>query len=305
MTTTQISALLTADAKAVLERDRRNYFAQVEQAAKIIAANRQQRPIVLLAGPSGSGKTTTALLIERELERMGIVTHTLQMDDYFTPLTQEELQLLAENKLDLEKPTRVDIPYFQKDLDRILAGEEIELPRYDFKTSTRVYEGRMLHRKEGEIVIMEGIHAMNPDVTGHAESTTRVYVSVRTRITSTDGETLHPSKIRLARRLLRDRTGRGRKLTETIGMKDRVDHGEQLYIMPYKDLAHCSVDSFYSAELSIYKAYLFEDLKALLPEYPELADLVHIFSELPETPSYIVPTDSLLREFIGGSELDY
>ncbi len=305
MTTDQLTALLAADAAAVLESDRRHYFRQIEQAARLIAENKDKRPIVLLAGPSGSGKTTTALLIERELERMGIVTHTLQMDDYFTPLTEEELRLLAENKLDLEKPTRVDIPYFQKDLDRILAGEEIELPRYDFRNSRRVYEGRMLQRRQGEIVIMEGIHAMNPDVTGHADSTTRVYVSVRTRMTAKDGQTLHPSKIRLMRRLLRDRTGRGRKLTETIGMKDRVDRGEQLYIMPYKELAHCSVDSFYSAELSIYKPYLYEDLKSLLPEHPELADLVHILTELPGLPSEIVPTDSLLREFIGGSELNY
>lgn len=305
MTTNQLSALLRADARAVLENDRRHYFKQIEQAAKVIAANAENRPIILLAGPSGSGKTTSALLIERELEKMGLVTHTLQMDDYFCPLTPEELALLKENKLDLEKPTRVDIPFFQEHLDRILACEEIELPRYDFKTSTRVFEGRRLHRKPGELVIMEGIHALNPTVTGHADTTARVYVSVRTRITALDGMTLHPSKIRLARRLLRDRTGRGRKLTETIGMRDRVDRGEQLYIMPYKELAHCSIDSFYSSEMSIYKSYLYEDLKALVPEYPDLAELVQIFSELPEVPSELVPTDSLLREFIGGSELNY
>ncbi len=305
MTTDQLSALLTADPKAVLENDRRLYFKQIEQAAKVIAANAQTRPIILLAGPSGSGKTTSALLIERELKRMGIVTHTLQMDDYFCPLTAQELELLRENKLDLEKPTRVDIPYFQEHLDRILACEEFELPRYDFKTSSRVFEGKTLHRKPGELVIIEGIHAMNPTVTGHADSTSRVYVSVRTRVTAKDGQTLHPSKIRLARRLLRDRTGRGRKLTETIGMRERVDRGEQNYIMPYKELAHCSIDSFYSAELSIYRPYLYEDLKALVPDYPDLAELVHILSELLDVPSEIVPTDSLLREFIGGSELNY
>jgi len=163
----------------------------------------------------------------------------------------------------------------------------------------------MLHRKPGELVIMEGIHALNPNVTGHADSTARVYVSVRTRITAHDGMTLHPSKIRLARRLLRDRTGRGRKLAETINMRERVDRGEQSYIMPYKERAHCSIDSFYSAEMSVYRPYLYEDLKAMVPEYPDLADLVHILSELPDVPGNIIPSDSLLREFIGGSELDY
>lgn len=305
MTTDQLTALLTSNCTAVIERDRHQYFGQILQAAELIAANAAQRPIVLLAGPSGSGKTTTALLIERELERRGFVTHTLQMDDYFSPLTQEELALLKENKLDLEKPTRVDIPFFQKQLDQILAGQEVELPRYDFKESKRVFDGRKLQRKPGELVIMEGIHALNPQVSGHLEQTTRVYVSVRTRITAQNGDVLHPSKIRLVRRLLRDRTGRGRQLHETIGMRERVDAGEQKYIMPYKPYAHCDVDSFYSSELSVYRPYLFEELQALVPQYPDLADIVQIFSELPDVSSEIVPSDSLLREFIGGSELSY
>lgn len=305
MTTDQISALLQADAAAVFEADRQHYFKQIRQAAQIVFANRQQRPVVLLAGPSGSGKTTTALLIERELEAMGLVTHTLQMDDYFSPLTQEELALLKENKLDLEKPTRVDIPFFQEQLGQILSGEEVSLPRYDFKTSSRVFEGKTLRRKAGELVIMEGIHALNPQVTGYADQTTRIYVSVRTRITSQSGVTLHPSKIRLARRLLRDRTGRNRGLTETISMRQRVDEGEQKYIMPYKPLAHYSVDSFYSSEMSVYRPYLYEDLQDLLPRHPDLSDLVQILSELPDLKENVVPKDSLLREFIGGSELAY
>lgn len=305
MTTDQLHALLTADPAAVIESDRRHYQKQITQAAQIIAANADRRPIILLAGPSGSGKTTTALLIERELDRCGMQTHTLQMDDYFCPLTEEELALLRENRLDLEKPTRVDIPFFQKQLDRILAGDEVALPRYDFKTSTRVFDGRTLRRNRGELVIMEGIHALNPMVTGHAENTSRVYVSVRTRLTAHDGTVLHPSKIRLARRLLRDRTGRGRALTETIGMRERVDRGEQQYIMPFKELAHCSVDSFYSCELAVYRRALLEELTALLPDYPDLTELVQVMRELPEVSSALLPDDCLLREFIGGSTLPY
>ncbi len=305
MTTDQLTALFNADPAALLESDRRRYFQQVEQAADLVAANAESRPVILVAGPSGSGKTTTALLVERELERRGLVTHTLQMDDYFCPLTDEEIALLKENKLDLEKPTRVDIPFFREQLGKLLSGEEVALPRYDFKTSSRLFDGRTLQRKPGELVIMEGIHAMNPEVTGYADQTTRIYVSVRTRITAQSGLVLHPSKIRLARRLLRDRTGRGRALTETIGMREKVDRGEQLYIMPYKNRAHCSVDSFYSCELSVYRDYLYRDLEELLPSLPDLADLVEVLRELPSMPSELVPRDSLLREFIGGSELNY
>ncbi len=305
MTTEQLSSLLAADPAAVIESDRQHYFGQIHQAAALAAQNADKRPVILLAGPSGSGKTTTALLIERELDRIGMETHTLQMDDYFSPLTEQELALLKENKLDLEKPTRVDIPFFRAHLGKILACEEVELPRYDFKTSKRVFEGRTLRRKPGELVIMEGIHALNPEVTGYDEQTTRIYVSVRTRITAHDGSVLHPSKVRLARRLLRDHTGRGRALTETIGMRERVDHGEQKYIMPFKPRAHCSVDSFYSAELGVYRPYLLHDLEALLPQYPDLADLAEVMRELPDVDSALVPRDSLLREFIGGSELAY
>lgn len=305
MTTDQLYALLTADPVAVLEHDRQHYFKQIKQAAQLIAANADQRPLILLAGPSGSGKTTTALLIERELEAMGLQTHTLQMDDYFCPLSQEEIALLRENKLDLERPSRVDIPFFQEQMGQLLAGEEVALPKYDFKRSDRVFDGRTLRRSPGGLVIMEGIHALNPQVTGFADRTSRVYVSVRTRITAKSGAVLHPSKIRLARRLLRDRTGRGRALTETIAMREKVDHGEQQYIMPFKELAHCSIDSFYSSEMSVYRPWLMEDLQALLPTQPDLADLVEVMSELPEISSEIVPGDSLLREFIGGSELDY
>lgn len=305
MTTDQLSALLLADPAAVIDNDRRFYEKQITLATDLIAANANVRPVVLLAGPSGSGKTTTALLIERELNRRGMATHTLQMDDYFSPLTPEEIEDMRNNKIDLERPDRVDIPFFRRQLDQILAGEEVQLPHYNFKKSTREFDGRTLRRRSGELVIMEGIHALNPNVTGHTDATTRVYVSVRTRITAHDGSVLHPSMIRLARRLLRDRTGRGRPLTETIAMRQRVDRGEQLYIMPYKPNAHCSVDSFYSSEMSVYRPWLLAELTALLPEYPDLAELVKILREVPPVPQELLPRDCLLREFIGGSELTY
>ena len=305
MTTDQLTALLNTDPVAVIERDRLQYFDQIRKAADVIAANAEQRPVVLLAGPSGSGKTTTALLIERELRSRGLGTHTLQMDHYFSPLTPEELEMLKENKLDLEKPTRVDIPFFQQQLGQLLRGEPVDLPRYDFKTSKRIFDGHILQRKPGEIVIMEGIHALNPEVSGYTDRTTRVYVSVRTRVTMHNGEVLHPSKIRLARRVLRDQTGRGRSIHDTVGMKAKVDAGEAKYIMPYKPNAHIDIDTFYSSELGVYRPYLLEELKTVLEQYPDLTDLVHSMQELPDISSDIVPTDSLLREFIGGSELAY
>ena len=303
MTTDQLSALLAQDPAAVLEHDRRLYEQQIVRAADLIAAHAQERPAVLLAGPSGSGKTTTALLIERELDRRGMETHTLSMDDYFCPLTERELELFSRNELDLERPSRVDVPFFQEQLGKLLAGEEGELPHYDFKNSVRVFDGRTLRRRPGELVILEGIHALNPEVTGYDGRTTRIYVSVRTRITPRSGHPLHPSKIRLVRRMLRDSTGRGRALSETIAMRERVDRGEQRYIMPFKPRAHGSIDSFYSTELGVYRPLLLDDLERLA--LPELSDMVEVMRELPDVPADLVPQDSLLREFIGGSTLPY
>lgn len=195
------------------------------------------------------------------------------------------------------------MPFFQEQLGKLLAGEEVELPHYDFKNSVRVFDGRTLRRRPGELVILEGIHALNPEVTGYDGRTTRIYVSVRTRITPRSGHPLHPSKIRLVRRLLRDRTGRGRALSETIAMRERVDRGEQNYIMPFKPRAHGSIDSFYSAELGVYRPLLLDDLERLA--LPELSDVVEVMRELPDVPADLVPQDSLLREFIGGSTLPY
>ena len=163
--------------------------------------------------------------------------------------------------------------------------------------------GRTLRRRPGELVILEGIHALNPEVTGYDGRTTRIYVSVRTRITPRSGHPLHPSKIRLVRRMLRDSTGRGRALSETIAMRERVDRGEQNYIMPFKPRAHGSIDSFYSAELGVYRPLLRDELERLA--LPELSDVVEVMRELPDVPAALVPQDSLLREFIGGSTLPY
>ena len=303
MTTDQLSALLAQDPAAVLEHDRRLYEQQIVRAADLIAAHAQERPAVLLAGPSGSGKTTTALLIERELDRRGMETHTLSMDDYFCPAHGAGAGAFQPQRAGPRAPVARRRAVFQEQLGKLLAGEEVELPHYDFKNSVRVFDGRTLRRRPGELVILEGIHALNPEVTGYDGRTTRIYVSVRTRITPRSGHPLHPSKIRLVRRMLRDSTGRGRALSETIAMRERVDRGEQRYIMPFKPRAHGSIDSFYSAELGVYRPLLRDELERLA--LPELSDVVEVMRELPDVPADLVPQDSLLREFIGGSTLPY
>ena len=170
-----------------------DYQKRLHEIADDIAKHREQRPIILLSGPSGSGKTTTAQMIEQILDVQGIETHTLSLDNYFRSLTDADKELFAQGKLDLESPNRVDSEFLSEQLSAIEAGEPVELPIYDFKESARVMSGNILHRKKGELVILEGIHSLNPDVIRIPdEKTAKIYVSVRTRITN-NSEILHPS----------------------------------------------------------------------------------------------------------------
>ena len=224
---------MSADPHRLIEKSENAYADQISRAAERIYRERREKPVVLISGPSGSGKTTTAGRLARLLEDNGCCAHTISMDNYFLPLTAEELRLAEEGRFDFESPKRLDTELFKQHIELLSRCQPIDVPAFDFTIQDRK-PGFRLEYKPGDIVIMEGIHALNPDVIGHSdEYTNRVYVSVRTRLES-GGELLHPSKIRLMRRLIRDKLYRGRSITETMEFFKSVERGEDLYIMPYK-----------------------------------------------------------------------
>ncbi len=275
------------------------YLRNIKGIANAIAENRFQRPIVLLSGPSGSGKTTTAFLLEKEIEKMGLETHTLSLDNYFKTLTKEEKALNEEAKLDLESPDRVNIPLLNSQLRSIINCEEVEVPRFDFINSESV-KGVPFKRKEGEVVVVEGIHALNPDViTLPDEDTDKIYISVRTRIKKGD-ELLHPSYVRLMRRILRDITGRGREPKETELLYEKVEKGAEKFIMPYKYRADYSIDTFFSYEVSVYKEKLMK-----LEGGEKLRFIKEFIKDIAPLSENCVPEDSLIREFIGNGSFKY
>ena len=305
MTTDQLSALLAQDPAAVLEHDRRLYEQQIVRAADLIAAHAQERPAVLLAGPSGSGKTTTALLIERELDRRGMETHTLSMDDYFCPLTERELELFSRNELDLERPSRVDVPFFQEQLGKLLAGEEVELPRYDFKNSVRVFDGRTLCRRPGELVILEGIHALNPELTGlvKGDDVYRIYAGLREEYCIDGRRVINTQDIRLCRRTLRDAATRGRSPAKTLTMWDHVLDGETRYIKGFKTTADFLLDTSFTYELGLISNLLGVVRRQFTLEghNAELWDeTARRFEHVAPLSLDLLPPDSMLREFYGG-----
>jgi uridine kinase len=272
----------------------------VHAALGIIEANKDgEKPIILITGPSGSGKTVTAHRLKAELTAQGFVTHIISMDNYFRPI------IGSTDGVDLESPDRVDRELFAEQAEKILAGEEVTLPVFNFKVQDREWGGKF-RREKNEFVIFEGIHMFNPAISGClAGHESSVYVSVRTRIKSEQGHSLHPSKIRLMRRFVRDKLFRARSFWQTMEHFNNVQRGEKKHIMPYKKHAQFDIDTFVPYETNIYKKHIFEELCAAPDKNSFVYELLMFLEELEDIDDKYVPETSLVREFIGGNTLMY
>lgn len=303
-----INGGLSADCRGYVSECEDIYNGRLAEAAEKIYLDAANRPLVLLSGPSGSGKTTSALRIGKRLKGKGVSVHIISMDNYFLPDGMGEMPLDENGSPDLESPLRMDIPLFSEHLEKLFRCEPIQVPKFSFKTQKRVF-GETLCRKKDEIIILEGIHALNPQVTGNTDDfTTCVYVSVRTRIVSDSGVVLHPRTIRLMRRLCRDKLFRGRSVSDVLGMLLGVTRGEDLYIMPHKHRADFDIDTFIAYEPSVYRAMLLPELEKAVEDSRPTEDckaLLDILHGLDPVPAGEVPSDSLVREFIGGSSFKY
>lgn len=287
-------AAFIAEAEAAYDR-------QLTEIADHIAAHSEQCPVILLSGPSGSGKTTTALMLEHKLDRRGLETHTLSQDNYFRTQTPEDMALLAQGKFDLESPARVDEDLLNSQLQDIIDGKPVQLTEFDFRNHRQLLTDKVLTRKAGEVVILEGIHTLNPAVvTLPEEQTVRLYVSVRTRVEGPHGELLHPKYIRLLRRMIRDVQYRGRPAEGTLAMFHSVNRGEDNFIMPYKHRSTFDVDTFFGYELNLYRRYLAEEL-AKLADHPEIQEVLPVLEATAPLDADLVPETALVREFVGGS----
>jgi uridine kinase len=306
--TANINNGLLSGAVKFAEASEKVYFDQIKSAAEKIRITSSDKPIILLSGPSGAGKTTTSLRLARKLAKSGLKARTIAMDNYFLPNEHGKIPVDENGNVDLESPFRLDIDLFKEHLTKLIDCRPVDVPIFDFVTQSR--SGVIpIRRESNEIIIIEGIHALNPLVTGGStDNETCVYVSVRTRIKSKKGAVLHPQNIRLMRRLSRDRLFRGRAIKDIFDMFDSVSRGEELYIMPYKYRADIEIDTFLAYEASVYKNELFDGLEAasdVMSGNIHYHSLTEILSELNPLDAGAVPEDSLIREFIGGSNLEY
>lgn len=276
----------------------KQYFEHLDKICEKMSKKSKELPIILLAGPSGSGKTTTALSLEKMLDARGHETHVLSMDDYFHSLTAAQRKLKDEHKLDLESPDRLDTDFLCSQLESIIKCEPTPIYRFNFVTDTREKTGEVFTRKPGDLIILEGIHALNPAVFGDTHKfAEKVYVSVRTRIEDGDN-ILHPKYIRLLRRMLRDVITRDSKFSDTDKKFASVELGEEKYIMPYKKYADFDIDTFFNYEMCVYA-------KLLKEHFGEIRQLENASVALPFLEKFLtlgedfVSENSLIREFIG------
>ena len=308
----EINRRIQSDVTEFLAECDENYAQRVSLAADKILSNLEASPIVLLSGPSGSGKTTTAMKIAEELQRRGVNTHAVAMDNYFKTTNPKTAPRTPEGELDFESPLCLDMELLDRHFTALSRGEEILIPKYEFVRQMRNdSRGTPLRLGKDEIAIFEGIHALNDDIAGRHPEATGMYISARSNILEGEQLRFKGTWMRISRRAVRDYNFRGTDLLETLLMWYNVRRGEKKYISPYKGRAHVIIDSSLRYEVPVFAHYA-DALRAAVEQVPpdnerwqEYHDLVDAFRYFEPVDPALVAPDSLLREFIGGGSYQY
>ncbi|MDE6271330.1 MAG: nucleoside kinase [Muribaculaceae bacterium] len=264
--------------------------------------------IVLIAGPSSSGKTTTTKRLAIQLMTNLLKPQMISLDNYF--VNREQTPRDADGDYDYESLYALDLEQFNSDLRRILAGEEVAMPTYNFELGRREYRGDTLRLEPGSILLIEGIHGLNPDLTSQIqeEMKFRVYVSALTTLTIDSHNWVPTTDNRLLRRIIRDYKYRGTSAAETIRRWPSVRRGEERWIFPYQENADAMFNSSLLFELGVMRKYaehILLDVKSDQPEYSEAYRLRRFLEYFDRIPDEFIPPTSLLREFLGGSSFHY
>ena len=277
-------------------------------AEKIADGYKEGIRIVLISGPSSSGKTTFCKRLQVQLTTNLLHPVGISLDDYF--LNREDTPKDEHGEYDFESLYALDLPYFNKDLKKLLSGEEIDLPTFNFETGQRVFKGKKLKLRENSILVIEGIHALNPELTEFIDDKYkyRVYVSVLTSISLDNHNWIPTTDNRLLRRIIRDYRFRGYSAEDTINRWPSVRRGEDKWIFPYQENADSMVNSAMLYELAALRKFA-EPILAQVPESSkanaEAYRLLRFLRYFNYIPTEELPGTSLLREFLGGGSFKY
>ena len=304
---TRLNEAVRSDPAAFARECDAAFAKKVENAAKKIADHRGESHVVLLSGPSGSGKTTTALKIEEQLDKMGIETHTISMDNYFKTLDPETAPRNRDGAIDFESPFFLDVDLLNRHFAMLDRGETIHVPKYEFARQMRSdILSQPLHLGSDELAIFEGIHALNDIIVGKNPKAFKLYIAARSNLVDDDGNIVFQHAwLRLCRRIVRDYQFRGSDASFTLKLWDNVRRGEKLYISPYKENAHIMFDSSLAFEFAVLKPVVVPLLEALpAGKYAVVDDMLRGFEKIEAMDEKYVAPESLAREFLGGSTYD-
>lgn len=278
---------------------------QEKKIAEIAETIKQQdKKIVLIAGPSSSGKTSFSHRLSIQLRAMGMRPHPIAMDNYF--VDRKYTPRDADGNFDFECIEALDVKQFNQDMLHLLQGEEVPMPTFNFLVGEREYRGDTLKLYDNDVLVIEGIHGLNPVVSEQLpdDSKFRIYISALTQLNVDEHNRIATTDGRLIRRIVRDARTRGHNAQKTIAMWDSVRRGEERNIFPYQEEADVMFNSALIYELSVIKPYVEPLLFAILkdaPEYQEAKRLLKFLDYFLAVGSETIPNNSILREFVGGS----
>lgn len=273
-----------------------------------ITSGKQIPRFVLISGPSSSGKTTFSMRLRIQLMVNGFVPVVISMDNYF--VNREDTPRDENGDWDFEHLHALDLDLFRHDLSELLEGKEVALPTFNFETGKREYRGNKLQLKDDTICIIEGLHALNPELIPNIprEATFKIFVSALTSVNLDNHNWIPTADVRLIRRIVRDYRYRGYSAVETIARYESVKRGEETWIYPFQEEADVMFNSALLFELAVLKRHA-EPILAEVPKYTdEYADAHRLLKELSyfeSIPEREIPPTSFLREFVGGSSFRY
>ncbi len=296
-----INAASKADPKGFIEQCNENYISTVSDAATILLD--KGKKVIMLAGPSSSGKTTTARLLGDFIEKNGCEVYTVSLDDFYLP-NREDYPLNKDGSYNFESIDALDIPLIKKCFTELIAGGESNLPVYDFSIQTRSKQVNNIRLGKDGVMIVEGIHGLNPIITDFLpnDAMARVYVSVSTRIFDSDGEImLRKRNLRLLRRIVRDNRSRDTDAESTLASWKSVMAGEDNYIFPFRNHADIKLDSFHPCEVGLLACEAMELLDRVKgTPYDKMAEnLLEKVKRFRVLDRSYLEGDSLLYEFLG------
>ncbi len=281
---------------------------KVAQIADSIASREHRPRFILISGPSSSGKTTFSMRLRIQLLVNGLRPVVVTMDNYF--VNREDTPKDENGEWDFEHFHALDLDLFRSQMKDLLDGKEIALPTYNFETGKREYRGNKLQLQENEICILEGLHALNPDLMPDIprQETYKIFVSALTVVNLDNHNWIPTTDIRLLRRIIRDNRYRGFSARETIARCDSVRRGEERWIYPFQEEADVMFNSALLFELAVLKRHaepLLDEVPKYCDEYTDAHRLLKELSYFESVPDREIPPTSFLREFVGGSSFRY